>query len=79
MLLLGMLAMFGGVRQRISQLRQAPMYLVLGVLVVAAGALVGCASSGPTPTPVGPSTITVTATTADGASVTTTVNISISN
>jgi uncharacterized repeat protein (TIGR01451 family) len=80
MCFLAMLAMLGGVRQRALQFRRAPMYLVLGLLVVAAGALVGCTSaSGPTPTPVGPSTMTVTATTADGASVTTTVNITISN
>jgi uncharacterized repeat protein (TIGR01451 family) len=80
MCFLSMLAMLSGVRQRALQFRRVPMYLVLGLLVLAAGALVGCTSaSGPTPTPVGPSTMTVTATTADGASVTTTVNITISN
>jgi uncharacterized repeat protein (TIGR01451 family) len=78
--LLSMLGMLGAVRQRAAQFRRVPMYLTLALLVVAAGALVGCTSaSGPTPTPTGPSTMTVTATTADGATVSTTVNIVISN
>ncbi len=78
--LISMLGMFGVVRQRILPLRRAPAYLALALLVLAAGALVGCTSaSGPTPTPVGPSTVTVTATTADGATVATTVNINVAN
>jgi hypothetical protein len=56
------------------------MYLTLALLVLAAGALVGCTTANKTtPTPTGPSTITVTATTADGATVSTTVNITVSN
>ncbi len=78
--LLSMLGMLGAVRQRAASFRRAPVYLTLLLLVLAAGALVGCTTaSGPTPTPTGPSTMTVTATTADGATVTTTVNITISN
>jgi hypothetical protein len=79
--LLSMLGMFGAVRQRTLPLRRAPVYLGLVLLVLAAGALVGCttAKSGPTPTPTGPSTVTVTATTADGATVSATVNITVSN
>ena len=78
--ILSMLGMSGAVRQRTLPLRRAPAYLALVLLVLAAGALVGCTTmSGPTPTPTGPSTVTVTATTADGASVSTTVNIIISN
>jgi uncharacterized repeat protein (TIGR01451 family) len=77
---LAMLGILFGFRQRAVQFRRAPMYLTLGILVLAAGALVGCTSnSGPAPTPTGPSTMTVTATTADGATVNTTVNITISN
>ena len=78
--LLSMLGMLGAVRQRAASFRRAPVYLTLLLLVLAAGALVGCTTaSGPTPTPTGPSTMTVTATTADGATATTTVNIIISN
>jgi hypothetical protein len=79
--ILSMLGMLGAVRQRALPLRRAPAYLALLLLVLAAGALVGCTTSmsGPTPTPTGPSTITVTATTADGAMVSTTVNITVSN
>ncbi len=80
--LLSMLGMLGAFKQRVAQFRRAPMYLTLALLMLAAGALVGCtkaAPSGPTPTPTGPSTITVTATTADGATVSATVNITISN
>jgi hypothetical protein len=77
--LLSMLGMLGAVRQRALPLRRAPMYLTLGLLVLAAGTLVGCVTARSTPTPTGPSTITVMATTADGASVTATVNINISN
>jgi len=78
--LLSMLGMWGTIRQRTVPLRRAPAYLALVLLVLAAGALVGCTTaSSTTPTPTGPSSITVTATTADGASVTTTVNLTISN
>ena len=62
-----MLGMLGAVRQRTLPLRRVPMYLTLGVLVLAAGGLVGCTSMTKTPTPTGASSITVTATTADGA------------
>ncbi len=79
-ILLSMLGMLGAVRQRAAQFRRAPMYLMLALLVLAAGALVGCTSaSGPTPTPTGPASLTVTATTADGATVSTTVSINVSN
>jgi hypothetical protein len=74
--MLGMLAAF---RQRPLPLRRAPMYLTLGVLILAAGGLVGCTSPMKTPTPTGASMVTVTATTADGATVTTVVNINVSN
>jgi len=79
--LLSMLGMWASARQRMLPLRRVPAYLGLVLLVLAAGALVGCttANSGPTPTPVGPSTMTVTATAADGTTVTTTVNITIAN
>jgi hypothetical protein len=79
--LLAMLGMWGSARQKLLPLRRAPAYLGLVLLVLAAGALVGCttAKSGPTPTPVGPSMLTVTATAADGTTVTTTVNITIAN
>jgi uncharacterized repeat protein (TIGR01451 family) len=79
--LLAMVGMWASARQRMLPLRRAPAYLGLVLLVLAAGALVGCttANSGPTPTPVGPSTMTVTATAADGTTVTTTVNITIVN
>jgi hypothetical protein len=78
-ILLSMLGMLGALQQRAVQFRRAPAYLSLALLALAAGALVGCTTAGPTPIPAGPSTITVTATTADGATVTTTVNIVISN
>jgi len=71
--------MLGAVRQRALPFRRIPMYLTLGLLMLAAGGLVGCTTAQKTPTPTGPSTLTVTATTADGATVTTTVNINISN
>ena len=72
--------MLSAVHERALPLRRAPAYLTLALLVLAAGALVGCTkAAGTTPTPTGPSTITVTATTADGATVSTTVNITISN
>jgi hypothetical protein len=74
-----LLAMLGAVRQRALPFRRIPMYLTLGLLMLAAGGLVGCTTAQKTPTPTGPSTLTVTATTADGATVTTTVNINISN
>jgi hypothetical protein len=74
-----MLGMWGTIRQRTLPLRRAPAYLTLALLVLSAGALVGCTTAHPTPTPTGPSSITVTATTADGATVTTTVNITVSN
>ena len=75
-----MMGILSVVRQRAGEFRRVPMYLTLGILVLAAGALVGCTStSGPTPTPTGPSSITVTATTADGATVNATVNITVSN
>jgi hypothetical protein len=78
--LLSMLGMWGTVRQRTLPMRRAPAYLTLVLLVLAAGALVGCTTTAKTtPTPTGPSSINVTATTADGASVTTTVNITVSN
>jgi hypothetical protein len=77
--LLAMLGMLGAVRQRALPLRRVPMYLTLGLLMLAAGGLVGCTTAQKTPTPTGPSTLTVTATTADGATVTTTVNINVSN
>jgi hypothetical protein len=78
--LLSLLGMWGTIRQRTLPLRRAPAYLTLALLVLAAGALVGCTTTAhTTPTPTGPSSITVTATTADGASVTTTVNITVSN
>jgi hypothetical protein len=79
--ILSMLGMLAAVRQRALPLRRAPAYLALLLLVLAAGALVGCTTSmsGPTPTPTGPSTVIVTATTADGATVSTTVNITVSN
>jgi uncharacterized repeat protein (TIGR01451 family) len=77
---LSMLGLLGAVRQRTQPLRRAPVYLTFALLVLAAGALVGCTkAAGSTPTPTGPSTVSVTATTADGASVTATVNITISN
>ncbi len=80
MILLVMLGSLAVIRQRMVHFHRAPAYLALALLVLAAGALVGCTSaSGPTPTPTGPSTITVTATTADGATVTSTVNLTISN
>ena len=78
--LVSMLGMLGAVRQRMLPLRRAPAYLAVVVLVLAAGALVGCTTTAKTiPTPTGPASILVTATTADGASVTTTVNITVSN
>jgi uncharacterized repeat protein (TIGR01451 family) len=78
--LLSMLGMWGANRQRTLPLGRAPAYLTLVLLVLAAGALVGCTTTAKTtPTPTGPSSINVTATTADGASVTTTVNITVSN
>ncbi len=79
-ILLFMAGSLAVIRQRVAQFHRAPAYLTLALLVLAAGALVGCTSaSGPSPTPTGPSTITVTATTADGATVTSTVNLTISN
>jgi hypothetical protein len=78
--LLSMLGKLGAVRQRMLPLRRAPAYLAVVVLVLVAGALVGCTTTAKTtPTPTGPASILVTATTADGASVTTTVNITVSN
>jgi hypothetical protein len=77
--LLSMLGMLAAFRQRPLPLRRAPMYLTLGVLILAAGGLVGCTSPMKTPTPTGASMVTVTATTADGATVTTVVNINVSN
>jgi hypothetical protein len=77
--MLAMLGMLGAVRQRALPLRRVPMYLTLGLLMLAAGGLVGCTTAQKTPTPTGPSTLTVTATTADGVTVTTTVNINVSN
>lgn len=35
-------------------LRRAPRYVVLGLLVLATGAVMRCTAAGPTPTPVGP-------------------------
>jgi uncharacterized repeat protein (TIGR01451 family) len=76
--MLSILGMLGAIRQRALPLHRVPMYLTLGLLLVAAGGLVGCTTTQKTPTPTGPSTLTVTASTADGATVTTTVNINIS-
>jgi hypothetical protein len=76
--MLSILGMLGAIRQRALPLHRVPMYLTLGLLLLAAGGLVGCTTTQKTPTPTGPSTLTVTATTADGATVTTTVNINIS-
>lgn len=77
--MLSMLGMWGAFRQRPLPLRRVPMYLTLGLLMLAAGGLVGCTMARKTPTPTGASMVTVTATAADGATVTTVVNINVTN
>jgi hypothetical protein len=77
--LLSLLGMWGKERLRGISAGRAPAYLTLALLVLAAGALVGCStnSAAVTPTPKGPSTITVTATAADGATASATININV--
>ena len=73
--LAGMMGIYFAGRRKILPWRMRPAYLALGLLVIAAGATVGCTTAGLF-TPKGPASISVTAT-SGGASVTTQVNINV--
>ena len=73
--LAGLMGIYFAGRQRLLPWRVRPAFLALGLLVIAAGATVGCTTAG-LMTPKGPAMITVTAT-SGGAVVPTQVNINV--
>ncbi len=73
--LAGLLGIYFAGRQKLLPWRVRPAFLALGLLVIAAGATVGCTTAGLF-TPKGPATINVTAT-SGGAVTSTQVNINV--